>query len=52
MHCVFPQMFIRFMPIEHDLHPVFHIKSHAVGLAGCSTDQISNRGKEGGFNWF
>lgn len=52
MQRVFPLMFIRVMPIEHSLCPVFDIKSHAEGLAGCSTDQISTRGKEGGFNWF
>lgn len=50
--CVLPLMFILVMPIEHGLWPVFDIKSHAEGLAGCSTDQISTRGKEGGFNWF
>lgn len=52
MHRVFPLMFIHVMPIEHGLCPVFDIKSRAEGLAGCSTDQISTRGKEGGFNWF
>lgn len=51
-HCVFPLMFILVMPIEHGLRPVFDIKSRAEGLAGCSTDQISTGGKEGGFNWF
>lgn len=52
IHRVFPLMFILVMPIEHGLCPVFDIKSHAEGLAGCSTDQISTGGKEGGFNWF
>lgn len=52
MHRVFPLMFIHVMPIERGLCPVFDIKSCAEGLAGCSTDQISTRGKEGGFNWF
>lgn len=52
IHCMFPLMFILVMPIEHSLWPVFDIKSHAEGLSGCSTDQISTRGKEGGFNWF
>lgn len=52
IRCVFPLMCILVMPIEHSLWPVFDIKSHAEGLAGCSTDQISTRGKEGGFNCF
>lgn len=52
MRCVFPLMFILVMPIERGLCPVFDIKSHAEGLAGCYTDQISTIGKEGGFNWF
>ncbi len=52
MRCVFLLMFIPVMPIERGLCPVFDIKSHAEGLAGCSTDQISTSGTEGGFNWF
>lgn len=45
-------MFILVMPIEHGLNPVFDIKSHAMGLDGYSTDQISTSGKVDGFNWF
>lgn len=52
MHCVLPFTFIHVVAIEHSLCPVFDIKSRAEGLDGCSTDQISTRGKKEGFNWF
>lgn len=52
LYCTFALMFILVMPIEHGLNPVFDIKSHAMGLDGYSTDQISTSGKADGFNWF
>ena len=49
---MFPVMFILVIPTGHGLWSAFDNKAHPVGLAGCSADQISTRGKAGGFNRF